>query len=165
MSGPFSRVIDAVAAIATKLGATVASTGNRLADNLEGIADKINGSSSGGAGSIIVHYTVEGDGDDGVIITIEEDWEDIAAVGEAGGLIIAQKEDGSSDATYFARYYPAGEEDGETFPAGIYWVEQAFAGFGDGMQFLDVTYGYASTGESYYEEQHWYVETYDPTNP
>ena len=43
MSGPFNRIIEAVAAIATKLGATVTESGNRLADNLEGIA-KVAGS-------------------------------------------------------------------------------------------------------------------------
>ena len=119
------------------------------------------GGGSGGAGFIVVHYSLDGNVDDGLTITIEEDWDDIAAVGEAGGLIIAQ----GADKAYFAHYYPAGEEDGETFPAGIYWVEQFFAGFGEDMTFLDATCSYASTGESYYEEQHWYVETYDPTNP
>jgi len=39
MTRPFNRVIEAVAAIAAKLGATVSSTGDRLADNLEAIAE------------------------------------------------------------------------------------------------------------------------------
>lgn len=48
MNGPFSRVIDAVAAIATNLGGTVSkNTGNRLADNLEVIASKVSGLSTG----------------------------------------------------------------------------------------------------------------------
>ena len=43
MTRPFSRVIDAVAAIASKLGATVESKGDRLADNLEAVAENIGG--------------------------------------------------------------------------------------------------------------------------
>ena len=122
-----------------------------------------NGFPSSGASSIIVHYTMEGDGDDGRIITIEEDWEGIAAVGEAGGLIIAQDRNGNSDATFFARYYPAEEVEEETFPANITWVVQAFDNYDDGMQFYKAICGYASTGESYYgDEQHWYVKTYNP---
>ena len=39
MTRPFSRVVDAVVAIAEKLGATVGNTGNRLADGLEAIGD------------------------------------------------------------------------------------------------------------------------------
>ena len=39
MTRPFSRVIDAVAALATNLGATVESKGDRLADSLEAISN------------------------------------------------------------------------------------------------------------------------------
>ena len=38
MVRPYSRVIEAVAAIAAKLGGTVINHGDRLADNLEAIA-------------------------------------------------------------------------------------------------------------------------------
>lgn len=51
MSGPYSRVIEAVAAIAAKLGATVTPTGNRLADNLDGIASVVTPGGGGGGGS------------------------------------------------------------------------------------------------------------------
>ena len=50
MSGPFSRVVEAVALIASKLGATVTSSGNRLADNLEGIAEAVSGGGGGSGG-------------------------------------------------------------------------------------------------------------------
>lgn len=43
MTRPFSRVIDAVVAIAEKFGATVESKGDRLADGLEAIAENIGG--------------------------------------------------------------------------------------------------------------------------
>lgn len=43
MTRPYSRVIEAVAAIANKLGADVDNRGDRLADNLEAIADKAMG--------------------------------------------------------------------------------------------------------------------------
>ena len=39
MSRPYSRIIEAVAGIASKLGASVTSKGDRLADNLEAIAN------------------------------------------------------------------------------------------------------------------------------
>lgn len=55
MTRPFSRVIDAVAAIAEKLGATVVNKGDRLADNLEAIA-QVAGS---GGGALIVE--IDGD--------------------------------------------------------------------------------------------------------
>jgi len=41
MNGPFSRIVDAVAEIAKNLGGAISQpTGNRLADNLEVIANK-----------------------------------------------------------------------------------------------------------------------------
>lgn len=43
MTRPFSRVIDAVASIAEKLGASVESKGDRLADSLEAVAQNIGG--------------------------------------------------------------------------------------------------------------------------
>ena len=43
MTRPFSRVIDAVASIAEKLGASVVSKGDRLADSLEAVAENIGG--------------------------------------------------------------------------------------------------------------------------
>lgn len=53
-SGPFNRIIDAVANIAQKLGATVSSTGNRLADNLDGIANVVTPGGGGGSGVLVV---------------------------------------------------------------------------------------------------------------
>lgn len=43
MTRPFNRVIEAVAAIAAKLGGTAADTGDRLADSLEAISEKLGG--------------------------------------------------------------------------------------------------------------------------
>lgn len=48
MNGPFSRIIEAVAEIATNLGGTISTnSGNRLADSLEVIADKAEDLSGG----------------------------------------------------------------------------------------------------------------------
>lgn len=47
------RVIDAVASIAQKLGGTVVNTGNRLADNLDAIANVLEDSGSGVSGGAI----------------------------------------------------------------------------------------------------------------
>lgn len=53
MTRPFSRVIDAVAEIARKMGGTVVNKGDRLADNLEAIAE-VAGSGGGGGGGLVV---------------------------------------------------------------------------------------------------------------
>lgn len=49
MTRPFSRVIDAVAEIARKMGGTIVNKGDRLADSLEAIAE-VAGSGGGGGG-------------------------------------------------------------------------------------------------------------------
>lgn len=54
-SAPFSRVIEAVARIAAKFDVAVKNTGNRLADNLEAIADADIGGGGSGGGILIVH--------------------------------------------------------------------------------------------------------------
>lgn len=52
MTGPFNRIVEAVANIAKNLGGTVTNdSGNRLADNLEVIADKASDLGGGGGGS------------------------------------------------------------------------------------------------------------------
>ena len=62
MSGPLNRVIEAVALIATKLSATVTNTGNRLADNLEAIAEVVD---SGGGNSPYVYINMRyGEGEE-----------------------------------------------------------------------------------------------------
>lgn len=53
MTRPFSRVVDAVAEIARKMGGTVVNKGDRLADNLEAIAE-VAGSGGGGGGGLVV---------------------------------------------------------------------------------------------------------------
>jgi len=73
-SGPFSRIIDAVEKIAAKFDVTVKNTGNRLADNLEAIADADIG--DGGSGALIVHVNVSED-DTNVYYTLDKTWREI----------------------------------------------------------------------------------------
>ena len=49
-----NRIADALATLATKMGASVVSTGNRVADNIDAIATKYDPSSGGGSGILSV---------------------------------------------------------------------------------------------------------------
>ena len=90
MTGPFSRIIDAVAQIATKLGATVPNTGNRLADNLEGIANADIG--GGGGGALVVHGTL--DDQARFIVTVDKTWAEIYAADDV--LVVAEATNGAN---------------------------------------------------------------------
>ena len=76
-SGPFNRIIDAVANIAQKLGATVNSTGNRLADNLDGIANVVTPGGGGGSDSGVTTVTLVIDETTGVG-TMNKTWQEIS---------------------------------------------------------------------------------------
>jgi len=87
MTPPFYRVIEAVAAIAQKLGATVNNTGDRLADNLEGIANADIG--GGGGGVAIVQEVLDGE-----TLTLTTKAGELYSMFESGPVFAKRTDDG-----------------------------------------------------------------------
>lgn len=86
MTRPFSRVIDAVAAIAEKLGATVVNKGDRLADNLEAIVEVVD--SGGGGGGSIFAVKFSADGEDN--ITADKTFAQTYEAAQSGAFVYGQ---------------------------------------------------------------------------
>lgn len=139
MNRPYSRVIEAVAAIAEKLGATVTSTGNRLADNLEAISKSDIGGSGlpdpseatagdvltvvdgawapaapSGGGPLVVNVDYEYH-ETYETYTCDKTFAEIYAAGSAGSAVFVYKIFGSDCMDYVLHMYTNGQNDNFIF--------------------------------------------------
>lgn len=76
-----------------------------------------------------------------------ESWESIVAAGDAGKAIIVYFD----DIPYLASYSPAGEDDGETYPAGISFEKTSYMVAREGNEITGITikvntYWYSESG-------------------